>query len=205
MQGKTKKSQLMLSWKKKWGVDKHLEKRVGEMTGSANKDEQLKFLTKEYENLSEHEVDRKMRQMGFSQKERKRLIDSNEELSRVFGVEKEGEKPLTKKEKRRLLKKEEMHKKFNIKSSRNIAGDIKNKKKNRLDGIYSKKEGTAKDYGYATVEDEGHHKATALGGAKGSASIARTGNDSVVGGSAAAGLTGGASGGISKGGRPVGL
>ena len=195
----------MASWKKKWGDDKHLEKRIGEMSGSANKDEQLNFLTKEYENLSEHEVDRKMRKMGFSQGERKRLIDSNEELSRVFGVEKEGGKPLTKKEKRRLLKKDEMHKKFNIKSSRNIAGDIKNKKRNRLEGIYNKKEGTAKDYGYATVEDEGHHKATALGGGEGSASVTKAGNDSVVGGAGATGLTGGAPGGMSKGGRPVGL
>ena len=81
MQGKTKKSQLMSSWKKKWGEDKHLKEIVGEMAGSANKATQLEFLSQEYENLSHVEVDKKMRQMGFSQKERKRLIDNNEELS----------------------------------------------------------------------------------------------------------------------------
>ncbi len=205
MQRKTKKSHLMASWKKKWGKDKHLEKKIGEIAGSSNKKNQLDFLSQEYENLSEHEADKKMRLMGFSQKEREKFVKSNDELSRVFGVEKEGERPLTKKEKRKLLKKEEMHKKFNIKSSRDVAGDIKSKKNNRLEGVYNKKAGSAKEYGYANVEDEGHHKATALGADGKAASITKTGGGSIIGTSGATGLTGGNRGGIVKSGRPMGL
>lgn len=197
----------MASWKKKWDNDT-LKKKVGEIVGSDNKKTQISYLSSEYENLSHNEAIKKMEMMGFSPKERKALIEENSELSRVFGVVKDENKPLTKKEKRRLLKKEEMHKKFNIKSAReDISGDIKNKKKNPLDGIYNKKKGTAKDYGYANVEEEGHHEVTALGGAGRNANSVTSSNvsDSVVGNRGATGLTGGSGRGIAKGSRPVGL
>ena len=205
MQKGINKNKFMKSLGSKWTSQGGVRKKIGPVVGSLNKKPQIEHLGEMFRGMSQNQAKREMLKMGLSPTERKRFIETNDELSRVFGMEKEGTKPLSKQEKRRLLKKEEMHKKFNIKSSRNIAGDIKNKKKNRLDGIYNKKEGTAKDYGYATVEDEGHHKATALGEAKGSVSITKSGNDSVVGGSSATGLTGGAPGGVSKSGRPVGL
>jgi len=207
MEGKTKKSQLMASWKKKWGENKHLENKIGNMVGSANKEKQLEFLTKEYDNLSYKQADEKMKLMGFSSKERGVFIKNNKELSRIFGVKDETiERPLTKREKRRIQKKQELNKKFNIKSSRDVASDIKSKKLNRLDGVYKKGAGTAKEYGYANVEEEGHHDVTALRDTKKSASIVKTGSDSVVKGRNATGLTGGdSSSGIAKGGRPIGL
>ncbi len=205
MQEKTNKNQLMASWKKKWGADAGLKRKVSGIVGSANKLPQVEHLVSEYSNLSRIQIEKKMREMKLSPVERKKLIEMNDELSRVFGIEKKGTKSLTKQGKRRLRKKEEMHKKFNIRSGRDTASNIKNKKKNRLDGVYKKKAGSAKDYGYANVEEEGHHKATALGGAHGASSITKTSNDSVVAGGGATGLTGGAPGGISKGGRPIGL
>lgn len=202
MSGKTKKSQLMASWNKKWGKDAGLKRKIGDVVGSINKSPQVEHLVSEYSDLSRAQAEKKMMSMGFSPSERKRLIEGNDELSRVFGVNKDGNVKLSKSEMRRIAKKEEMHKKYNIRSSRDVSTDIEHKKKNPLEGIY-KKAKESNSIGARLHSDEGDHEVTALGkNRNGTASITQSGEDNVVRSSQAKGLTGGASSFVPKGNTP---
>lgn len=199
----------MASLKKKWGQDDGLKRKIGDIVGSANKSAQIEHISSELDGLSSHQVEKKMKLMGLSTDERKRFIKNNEELSRVFGVEDDKNKPLSKREKRKLHKKEELHKKFMVRRSRDATiQNRKDAKKNRVANIYGEDHGSAKEYGYANVEEEGHHGVAALGKSGGSSSASSSNkDDSVVGNSGAAGLTGGGNTprGISKTSRPLGL
>lgn len=203
----TKKSQLMDSLKKKWGEDQGLKRKIGDIIGSVNKSAQIKHISSEFSGLSSFDVEKKMKLMGLSPEERKRFIKDNKEFSRVFGIKDDEDKVLSKREKRKLQKKEEMHKKFMVRRSKeSIIEDKKSARRNRVANVYSDGHGSAKEYGYANVEEEGHHGVAALGGAKGSASVSSfQKDDSVIGGSSATGLTGANRGGISKTSRPLGL
>jgi hypothetical protein len=163
--------------------------------GSLNKAPQVKHLGGVFENMSQTQAKREMLKMGLSAKEREKFIKNNDELSRVFGVKKDGTKPMSRKEARGLLKKAEMHKKFNIKRGRDIANDIKNKHDNPLDNVYGdeKPENEGSSIGAKLHSDVGDHGVAALGGAKGSASITKSGPRSVVGGGNVISLNGGVS------------
>ena len=164
---------------------------------------------------SERELEKKFKDdYQLSDRERK-------ELKEIIFDDGSKVKPLTNLQKRKLKRieqrKAKMLKHQNISDTMRSRGEgaraeHDRKRKERLSSAYSKmdsdekKVGTAKDYGYKTVEDEGHHQATALGDktSGGSASVVKGGGGGVVKDSGAKGLTGGG-GGVAKGGRPLGL
>lgn len=167
----------------KSNYDSKIRSTGAKLTGSLNKDTHVKYFADELSGSSKLQALRKLKDMGLSVKDRRHFAENVSEISRVFGVKKEGNIEPSKSELRRMAKREKLKMNRAGNDSNGAAEEIKNSKNNRVSHVFSdKKENQESSIGAYLHSDENDHIVTALGKTSGgvsSGSRAKS-NDAVV-------------------------